>query len=600
MAAVKPTTNHVEDPKLAHITNINDSYAVNEQNEPVTVVGTFGQDPNAKPHIPFKAYIIVLLCGLAQLQNIFYGIAPAANQYAIAGSLGAMDKRIWIVQAAAVPGIATGPIFAVISDLYGRRNLILGVWFLYCISAIVAMTANNINQVIAGQALAGVSAGISGIMFAVPSEVVPSVYRAYVQTAINWVGGLASIIALIGMGAATQNDGVNGWRWVFRTLLILDAIILIGFAAFYFPPPRTASRASLFERLKTLDWIGYGLLLAGLVPFLMGFAWAGDMNYGWKDAHSYGPVVVGGVILIICLIYEWKGTTTGFLDHRLFREGRNFPIALGLIAVEGSLFYLINNIYTGQVNGLWDTPGTINANARVLPFFMAVQVVSPFVSIYVTKTKDIKWPLVAGFTLFIACVVGIAMSGLNGTMGTVFNGIGGLGFATPLILLMTLVQLSTPPLFIGVASALVISVRTLGGVVGLAIADAIYGSLTNTQIPEAIAKAAMPLGLPPTSIGPLIVSFFSHSDPSKVPGATGPIIGAAFDAAKQVQAHGYKIVWFAFLPGTVLAALACALFHNPKERMNAVIDAPLDLPKERSVQDQEAQEASSSHTEEKN
>ena len=177
------------------------------------------------------------------------------------------------------------------------------------------------------------------------------------------------------------------------------------------------------------------------------------------------------------------------------------------------------------------------------------------------------------------------------------NGIGGIGFATPLILLMTLVQLSTPPLFIGVASALVISIRTLGGVVGLAIAEAIYGAMTNSQIPDAIAKTAMSMGLPPQSLGPLIVSFFSHSDPSKVPGATRPIIGAAFQAAKEVQAHGYKIVWFSFLPGTVIAALVCILFHNPKERMNWVVDAPLDVGQ--AAKSEEAQSSHSSETEEK-
>ncbi|KAM0789205.1 hypothetical protein ACM66B_000050 [Microbotryomycetes sp. NB124-2] len=572
----KSHTRHFEASDMAHINNVDNSYAVDDEGNQVTVIGTMGQDPDHKPHVPLKAYLVVLLCGVAAFQNVLFGIAPAASQYSIAGNLRAMDKRIWIVQAGAVPSIATGPIFAIISDLYGRRNIVLFVWFLACIAAIISMTANGINQVIAGQALHGFCSGINGVMFAIPSEVLPTKYRAHVQTAINWISGLASIVALIGMGGATQNDPVNGWRWVFRTLLVINGLVFLGFAAFYFPPPRTAKRESLMSKLRTLDWIGYFLLCGGLVPLLMGFAWAGDMNYGWKNSHSYVPVAVGGAVLILCLLYEWKGTSTGFLDHRLFREGRNFPIALVLIAVEGSLFYLINNIYTGQVNNLWDTPGTINANARVLPFFMSVQVIAPIVSIYVTKTKDIKWPLVAGFTLFIACVVGLAESGLSPTMGTVFNGIGGLGFATPLILLMTLVQLSTPPLFIGVASALVISVRTLGGVVGLAIADAIYGSRTNTQIPAAIAKAAMPLGLPPTSIGPLIVSFFSHSDPSKVPGATGPIIGAAFAAAKQTQADAYRIVWYAFLPGTVIAAVVCVLFHNPKERMNYVIDAPLD------------------------
>jgi hypothetical protein len=121
---------------------------------------------------------------------------------------------------------------------------------------------------------------------------------------------------------------------------------------------------------------------------LMGFAWASDResidrsvalelttsfgiarsgNHGWKDPHAYGCVAAGSASFIICLIYgksiqthsssalltdgcffpsaEWKGTKTGFLHHSLFQDGRNFPIAIFVIAVEGSLFYLINNIY---------------------------------------------------------------------------------------------------------------------------------------------------------------------------------------------------------------------------------------------------------------
>lgn len=45
------------------------------------------------------------------------------------------------------------------------------------------------------------------------------------------------------------------------------------------------------------------------------------------------------------LTTEWKGTSRGFLDHRLFENGRNFPLCMFLIAVEGALFYLVNNIW---------------------------------------------------------------------------------------------------------------------------------------------------------------------------------------------------------------------------------------------------------------
>jgi hypothetical protein len=55
------------------------------------------------------------------------------------------------------------------------------------------------------------------------------------------------------------------------------------------------------------------------------------------------------------------------------------------------------------------------------------------------------------------------------------------------VLVVVMTQYGTPPLLIGIASALLISVRSLGGTVGYAIAEAIYSSKTNTQIPEAIS-----------------------------------------------------------------------------------------------------------------
>ena len=52
---------------------------------------------------------------------------------------------------------------------------------------------------------------------------------------------------------------------------------------------------------------------------------------------------------------------------------------------------------------------------------------------YATKRKDIKWPLVTGFGAFSVCIIGLALSKTNGTMALIFNGIGGIGFAAPLM-----------------------------------------------------------------------------------------------------------------------------------------------------------------------
>lgn len=74
---------------------------------------------------------------------------------------------------------------SIISDVYGRRYLIIAVWVVYCVTSIISMTAHGMTQMIIGQTLAGIASGVSGLMFGVASEILPSRYRAYAQTVVN-------------------------------------------------------------------------------------------------------------------------------------------------------------------------------------------------------------------------------------------------------------------------------------------------------------------------------------------------------------------------------------------------------------------------------
>ncbi|BGP55451.1 hypothetical protein JCM8202v2_003055 [Rhodotorula sphaerocarpa] len=535
------------------------------------VLGTEHQDPNEKQPVAWRSLLILGLAALGQAHNI--AVAPAANAYSIAGPLGATTgQRIWIVQAAGVPAVATGPMLARFSDIYGRRYVILICYALFIVAAIVCMTAKTINAVIAGQAIAGVAAGSIGIINAVASEVMPGVYRTWAQSALNCSAAVSAVIALVGMAAACNADPVNGWRWIFRMLLIYPVLLLLGFGFAYFPPPRTTSQGSA---LRSLDWTGYTLLLGGTVPLLMGFAWSSDPTYGWHDPHSYGCVAAGFASLLGCLLWEWKGTSRGFLDHRLFENGRNFPLCMFLIAVEGALFYLVNNIWAAEANAIWGSPGDLATSARISAFYTTGVLVCPLTAFYVTRFKDAKWPAAFAFFCFALAFLGFALSGQDAGMATAFNVVGGIGCGLAIVLVVVLVQFSTPPLLIGTATALLISVRSLGGTVGYAMAEAIYSSRTNTQIPEAIIKATAPLGFNPQYLGPLIGFLSSGKGLEAIPGVTPQILGAAAAAMKHVEAEAYKIVWFAFLPGGIIAVICCACFKNPKSRMNWTVDAPL-------------------------
>ena len=120
----------------------------------------------------------------------------------------------------------------------------------------------------------------------------------------------------------------------------LFAVTFIALSGLYFPPPRHTPQAQLpvREKLASLDYPGYFLLVASLCLFLTGTTYGGII--GWRDAQTLGPLCVGIAIGIAFAIYEWKGTQTGLLHHDMFRH-RNFPVALFAMACEGLVFFAI-------------------------------------------------------------------------------------------------------------------------------------------------------------------------------------------------------------------------------------------------------------------
>jgi hypothetical protein len=212
---------------------------------------------------------------------------------------------------------------------------------------------------------------------------------------------------------------------------------------------------------------------------------------------------------------------------------------------------------------------------------------------------------VLGFTLitvFNICMAATYKSNPDGA----FWGFGIiLGVGTGIILPLTMVaaQLATTPELISSASALIISTRSLGGTVGLAITNAIFNSALSTEIPKKIAAAVLPLGLPPSSLGMLIGALASNDQAllAHVPGATPQIIGAAAQGLVEAYGIGFRNCWIAACCFAALAivgkfrdlpltdkfsncnwamltiyALGSILFYDPKDQFNAHVDAPAE------------------------
>jgi hypothetical protein len=110
-----------------------------------------------------------------------------------------------------------------------------------------------------------------------------------------------------------------------------------------------------------------------------------------------------------------------------------------------------------------------------------------------------------------------------------------------------------------------ISVRSLGGSVGLAIYNAISNNTLSDNLGRKVAAAVLPLGLPSTSIEPLIQGLMSDNETtlSNIDGASPSIIGQAGNAIQDAYTISFRYVWIAAGCFTVVAVMGKMVFAIP-------------------------------------
>ncbi|EQL02614.1 hypothetical protein OCS_01677 [Ophiocordyceps sinensis CO18] len=143
--------------------------------------------------------------------------------------------------------------------------------------------------------------------------------------------------------------------------------------------------------------------------------------------------------------------------------------------------------------------------------------------------------------------------------------------------LVTTAQVSTPPQLIAIASGLVISVRSLGGTIGIAIYNALFTSEMG-RAPDRIAAAVLPLGLSPDSLGPLVAALSTRNQTAlrAVPGISPDVIQAASGALLDTYVLAFRHVWIAAACFVAVAAVAAAFLFDPKAEFNMTVDAPVE------------------------
>src|SRR5271170_4418956 len=212
---------------------------------------------------------IMLAMFLSALEQTI--VAPALP--AIGNSLGGIDELSWVVTAYLLAATVTTPLFGKLSDIYGRRALLLLSIGIFIAGSVACALAPSIWMQIAARGLQGIGGGgLLPIAQTIIADLLSPRERPIVQGRTSIMFMSASILGPVLGGLLTDH---LHWSLIFWINLPLGAVALI-------MTERALRRLPRNERPHQLDMIGAGLMVSAALALMLALAWGGT-HYPWAS-----------------------------------------------------------------------------------------------------------------------------------------------------------------------------------------------------------------------------------------------------------------------------------------------------------------------------
>ena len=398
----------------------------------------------------------VLLCILLAAidQTVVVPAVPA-----IAADLHGYGHLSWIVSAYLLTSTAATPIYGKLSDIYGRRALLLPAIAGFVAASVLCALAHTLPQLIAARALQGLGgAGLMSMAQSAIADVVSPRERGRYQGYMAGMWGIASVAGPIVGGWLTDS---LSWRYIFWANLPIGAVAFVLCAR--------ALRVLPVRRLEArIDYPGAVLLASAITAALLVMSWGGSV-YAWRSPEIAG-LVLGVAALTTALVWRERSAADPLLPPRLFTHAVFVRGVIVAFMAAGGLFSAIFllPLYFQLVRGAdAATSGTL-----IVPF-LGFNVVGAFTSGQLARRFGRAKGVVAGgltasllgFVLLTRLQADTSHVLTAGVMALVGFGIGACMPTTLMI-----VQNAAERRDVGAATAGLLFIRSMGGAFGSTLA----------------------------------------------------------------------------------------------------------------------------------
>jgi EmrB/QacA subfamily drug resistance transporter len=440
-------------------------------------------------HLSTRQKVIVMLAVMSGLFLV------ALDQTIIATALAAITKEFnsysslgFIVTAYLLTSTVSVPIAGKLSDMYGRRPILLGGVIIFTLGSLLSGMAQSIEWLIAMRAMQGIGGGmIMANAFTIIGDLFSPRERGKWQGLIGAVFGISSVVGPLLGGWLTDGQSIGSmttdWRWTF--FINVPVGILAGAVIARYAPSTASSKT------HRPDYLGALLITVCLSALVLAvdnteaiFSHVIDsgISLGVIQATLWAIAAIsGGLFIKVEHRAKEPILPPRFFSNRTYRLMALATLLFGA-AFLGGILYLTQ--FNQQVFGVTAS----QAGLMLLPMMGGMMVSSIGIGQLVARTGTYKNFIVVGFL-----VAGLAIGSLaflspdspyiQQAISMVFIGLG-MGMAMPILNLAVQNEFTQKDL--GAATSSVQLFRGLGSTVGTAV---LSGILT-TGIMQSISNPA--------------------------------------------------------------------------------------------------------------
>jgi MFS family permease len=410
----------------------------------------------------------------------------------------------WILTAYLIAGAVMTPIAGKLSDIYGRKKILLIIMVIYAIGVSMAGFASDIYFMIFARAIQGIGMSMFPIAFGMIRDQFPREKISIGQGVITSMFASGAVIGLT-VGAIIVQD--YGWQNTFFTIIpIAIALLLIIWRFIHVIDSRdedqsqkrstilegdniskTSNRddnAALSKASNQIDIKGAIALAITVASFLLVLtlletsgsnieAASGNNNHpsNVNSSAQVLPFLIIGIVSFVFFVIIERREKYPLVDFKLMLDKSILPANLIVMLVGFSMFMVFQTIpiLVRNPEPIGFGEDAISAGKVQLPFAIVLLIFGPTSGFIVSKLGSLK-PIIFGTFITTAGFIGLLMFHSTELLVSANLGILSTGLSLSSVGAMNVIILSTPRQFSGISLGMSSLMRIVGASIGPALA----------------------------------------------------------------------------------------------------------------------------------